>query len=46
MSELPTIHKGQFRKKSQKGGQMGVKVKVEQVAKICNLRNSASCKNS
>ena len=25
MSELPTIQKGQFRKKSQKGGEMEVK---------------------
>ena len=37
---------GQFRKKSQKGGQMEVKVEVEQVAKIHNLRNSVDCENS
>ena len=46
MSKLPTIHKGQFRKKSQKGGQMEVKVEAEHVAKIPNLRNFATCKIS
>ena len=46
MSELPTIHKGRFRKKSQKGGQMDVKVEAEQVAKIRNLRNFAGYKKS
>ena len=43
MSELATIHKGQFRKKSQKCCQMEVKVEAEQVAKIRNLRNFTSC---
>ena len=45
MSKLATTQKGQFRKKPQKGGQMEVKVEVEQVAKFHNLRNSASCEN-
>ena len=48
MSELPTIHKGQFRKKSQKGGQMEVKVEAKQVVKIRNLqmRNFTGCEIS
>ena len=43
MFGLPTIHKGQVRKKSQKCGQMEVKVEAEQVAKIRNLRNFTDC---
>ena len=46
MSKLTTTHKGQFRKKSQKGGQMEVKVEAEQVVKFRNLRNSTGCENS
>ena len=36
MFELPTIHEGQFRQKSHKGGQMEVKVEAEHVAKFRN----------
>ena len=48
MYGLPTIPKGQFRKKSQKGGQMEVKVEAKQVVKIRNLRmrNFAGCEIS
>ena len=44
MDEAPKIHRGQFRKKSQKSGQSGVKLdtragyKFSQPAKFCRLR--------
>ena len=41
MSELPTIHKGYFKKKSQKGGQMEVKNRGR-----VGCENSQPCKIS